>query len=156
MSALAQVMQKIQVEDKKMTIKLEVQEIDWDYILNNYGASTKTAITTLLSEVQVSEFTPAAAVIVGAFIAQIDASKNQFLSSEVKDRTITTTSLEPKRIDWMRIIKDYGPECMVAITELLTSAQLNHDHPAAVVIAELFVAQVDTHRPYLVPKAMLN
>ncbi|EDX82591.1 hypothetical protein S7335_1295 [Synechococcus sp. PCC 7335] len=139
-----------------MTVEMKTHELDWDYILNEYGQSTKAAIITLLSEAQISENSPAAAVIVAAFIAQLDASKNQLLSSEVGSSAITTSSVEAKRIDWMRIIKDYGPGCMVAISELLASAQVEPNHPAAVVIAELFIAQVDTHRPYLMPKAMLN
>jgi predicted phage tail protein len=53
-----------------------------------------------------------------------------------------------KRIEWDEILEAYGPEAKIAITRLLADAQISDTDPAAVIIAALFISQIDSTKAF--------
>lgn len=51
------------------------KQIDWDYILASYGEETRNVLKELLNSNSVDDSDPAAIVIAGLFISQIDTNK---------------------------------------------------------------------------------
>ncbi|MEO1349080.1 MAG: hypothetical protein AAFW84_09820 [Cyanobacteria bacterium J06635_15] len=51
------------------------KNINWDYIIESYGEEGRSALNKLLAEGEVDESTPAATVIAGLFLSQIDSNK---------------------------------------------------------------------------------
>jgi hypothetical protein len=53
-----------------------------------------------------------------------------------------------KKIEWDEILEAYGPEAKIAITKLLADAEISHADPAAVIIAALFISQIDSTKAF--------
>ena len=53
-----------------------------------------------------------------------------------------------KRIDWDALIEGYGPEAKNSIRELLSQYEIDEEDPIALLIASMFLSQVDTMRAF--------
>lgn len=53
-----------------------------------------------------------------------------------------------KKIEWDEILETYGPEAKMAITKLLAEAQISEFDPAAVIIAAMFISQIDSNNAF--------
>lgn len=53
-----------------------------------------------------------------------------------------------KTIEWDAILETYGPEAKTAISRLLAEAQISEFDPAAVIIAALFISQIDSNKAF--------
>ena len=67
-----------------------------------------------------------------------------------------TVELKSNRLDWDGILENYGPDAKIAITKLLHEAEINEGDPASVIIAAMFISQIDTNRAYLSVKTTLD
>ncbi|MEM6453180.1 MAG: hypothetical protein AAF703_23045 [Cyanobacteria bacterium P01_D01_bin.105] len=53
-----------------------------------------------------------------------------------------------KQIDWDSILETYGPETKIALHKLLSDHDIPESDPAALVIAALFMTQIDSNRAF--------
>ncbi|EDX82437.1 hypothetical protein S7335_1141 [Synechococcus sp. PCC 7335] len=67
-----------------------------------------------------------------------------------------TVASVTKTLDWDGILETYGPDAKIAITKLLSEAEISEGDPAAVIIAAMFISQIDTNRAYLSVKTTLD
>ena len=61
-----------------------------------------------------------------------------------------------KRIDWDSLTAGYGPEAQKSIRELLSQYDIDEEDPIAMLIASMFVSQVDTLRAFSTIEATIE
>ncbi len=93
--------------------------IDWEHILESYGAETKIGLHRLLSENGVSESDPAALVIAALFISQIDTNKAfQSISSTIDAGKAELSEEFKTQIVQLRGIISYAKEHLVETSKV--------------------------------------